>query len=187
MTTNTSSKTNSPDLAVSRYESPVGALSLVASDRGLRAVLWPLDATEDQLHRVRLGKQVRRSTPVLDEAERQLDEYFAGDRLAFDLILDLQGTDFQREVWLSLADVGYGKTRSYGEQAERLNRPTATRAVAAANGKNPLSIVLPCHRIVGANGSLTGFAGGLRNKAHLLDHERRVLGMEPKWSENRLF
>ncbi len=179
--------TTSPDLAVSRYESPVGALSLVASERGLRAILWPLDTTVDQLHRVRLGKQIRRSTPILDETERQLDEYFAGERLVFDLIFDLQGTDFQREVWLSLADVGYGKTRSYGEQAERLHRPTATRAVAAANGKNPLSIVLPCHRIVGANGTLTGFAGGLENKAYLLDHERKVLGLEPRWSENRLF
>ena len=175
------------DLSVARYESPVGVLALVASDRGLRAVLWPQDSTEEQMHRVRLGKQTHRSTPVLDEAEKQLDEYFAGTRLVFDLMLDLQGTEFQREVWLSLTDVGFGKTRTYSEQAERLGRPTATRAVASANGKNPLSIVLPCHRIVGANGSLTGFAGGLTNKAVLLDHERQVMGQEPKWSENRLF
>ncbi len=175
------------DLAVARYESPVGVLSLVASERGLRAVLWPQDSTEEQIHRVRLGKQSFRSTPVLDDAEQQLDEYFAGTRMAFDLLLDLQGTEFQREVWLSLADVGFGKTRSYGEQAGRLGRPKATRAVASANGKNPLSIVLPCHRIVGANGSLTGFAGGLGNKAFLLDHERQVMGQEPKWAENRLF
>ena len=183
MTTTTAAS----ELAIARYESPVGELKLVASERGLRAVLWPLDATADQVDRVRLGKQSRRSTPVLDETERQLDEYFAGTRLAFDLLLDLQGTEFQRNVWLSLADVGFGKTRSYGEQAKRLGRPTATRAVASANGKNPLSIVLPCHRIVGANGSLTGFAGGLENKAYLLDHERKVLGLAPKWSENRLF
>jgi len=175
------------DLAVARYESPVGILSLVASEKGLRAVLWPQDRTEEQIHRVRLGKQTHRSSPVLDETEKQLDEYFAGARMVFDLLLDLQGTDFQREVWLSLADVGFGKTRSYGQQAKRLGRPSATRAVASANGKNPLSIVLPCHRIVGANGSLTGFAGGLENKAHLLDHERQVMGQEPKWSENRLF
>ena len=175
------------DLSVARYESPVGVLALVASDRGLRAVLWPQDSTEEQMHRVRLGKQTHRSTPVLDEAEKQLDEYFAGTRLVFDLMLDLQGTEFQREVWLSLTDVGFGKTRTYSEQAERLGRPSATRAVASANGKNPLSIVLPCHRIVGANGSLTGFAGGLTNKAVLLDHERQVMGQEPKWSENRLF
>ncbi len=175
------------DLAVARYQSPVGILSLVASDRGLRAVLWPQDASEQQANRVRLGKQSFRATPVLDEAEKQLDEYFAGTRMVFDLLFDLRGTDFQRDVWLSLTDVGFGKTRSYGEQAERLGRPTATRAVASANGKNPLSIVLPCHRIVGANGSLTGFAGGLENKAYLLDHERHVMGQEPKWSENRLF
>lgn len=175
------------DLAVARYESPVGVLSLVASDRGLRAVLWPQDATDEQAHRVRLGKQSYRATPVLDDTERQLDEYFSGARMAFDLLLDLQGTEFQREVWMSLGDVGFGKTRSYGAQAQRLGRPTATRAVASANGKNPLSIVLPCHRIVGANGSLTGFAGGLANKAYLLDHERQVMGQEPKWGENRLF
>lgn len=182
MTTTTTS-----DLAVARHDTPVGTLSLVASVRGLRAVLWPLDAGADHGDRVRLGKQIRRSTPVLDEAARQLDEYFDGTRMVFELALDLQGTEFQRSVWLSLADVGFGKTRTYGEQAERLGRPTAVRAVAAANGRNPLSIVLPCHRIVGANGSLTGFAGGLENKARLLDHERMVLGQQPKWEENRLF
>jgi methylated-DNA-[protein]-cysteine S-methyltransferase len=107
--------------------------------------------------------------------------------MVFDLVLDLQGTDFQRRVWLSLADVGFGKTRTYGEQAERLGCPSAVRAVASANGRNPLSIVLPCHRIVGANGSLTGYAGGLDNKAYLLDHERTVMGQEPRWRENRLF
>lgn len=179
--------TTMTDLAVARYVSPVGTLSLVASERGLRAVLWPQDTTEDQEHRVRLGKQSYRPSPVLDETERQLDEYFEGTRLTFDLSLDLQGTDFQRNVWLSLNDVGFGKTRSYSDQAQRLGRPTATRAVASANGKNPLSIVLPCHRIVGANGTLTGFAGGIANKAYLLDHERKVLGQQPKWSENRLF
>jgi methylated-DNA-[protein]-cysteine S-methyltransferase len=179
--------TTTPDLAVARYESPVGSLSLVASPRGLQAVLWPLDATAGQADRVRLGMQIRRSTPVLDEAERQLDEYFDGSRMVFDLVLDLQGTEFQRSVWLSLADVGFGKTRTYGAQAEQLGRPTAVRAVAAANGRNPLSIVLPCHRIVGADGSLTGYAGGLDNKAYLLDHERRVLGLQPAWGENRLF
>lgn len=175
------------DLAAARYSSPVGTLSLVASSRGLRAILWPTDGQGDQIDRVRLGKQIRRSTPVLDEAEHQLDEYFAGTRLVFDLVLDLRGTEFQRLVWMSLKDVGFGKTRTYGEQAERLHRPTATRAVAAANGRNPLSIVLPCHRIVGADGSLTGFAGGLETKAFLLDHEREVMGLEPKWRENRLF
>ena len=166
--------TTANTLAVARYESPVGLLKLVASERGLRAILWPLDATDAQIDRVRLGKVARRSTPVLDDAERQLDEYFNGTRLAFDLLLDLQGTDFQRDVWLSLADVGFGKTRSYGEQAKRLDRPTATRAVAAANGKNPIPIVVPCHRVVGSNGKLTGFAGGLDTKAWLLDHEFSV-------------
>ena len=175
------------DYAASRYDSPVGPLTLVASDRGLRAVLWPEDCVDADRPRVRLGKQVHRRAPLLDEAERQLGEYFAGTRMVFDLVLDLQGTDFQREVWTSLADVGFGKTRTYGEQAERLGRPTATRAVAAANGKNPLSMVLPCHRIVGADGSLTGFAAGIDVKAKLLDHERMVMGQPPKWQDNRLF
>ena len=105
-------------------------------------------------------------------ASKQLQEYFAGDRRDFTIPLDLEGTDFQRAAWLALADVPYGETASYGEQAERIGRPRASRAVGAANGKNPVPIVLPCHRIVGADGSLTGFAGGLEMKERLLAHER---------------
>jgi methylated-DNA-[protein]-cysteine S-methyltransferase len=110
--------------------------------------------------------------PILAAASKQLQEYFAGDRRDFTIPLDLEGTDFQRAAWLALADVPYGETASYGEQAERIGRPRASRAVGAANGKNPVPIVLPCHRIVGADGSLTGFAGGLEMKERLLAHER---------------
>jgi methylated-DNA-[protein]-cysteine S-methyltransferase len=110
---------------------------------------------------------------LLDEAARQLDEYFAGTRFAFDLPLDPVGTEFQLAVWRSLADIGYGETSTYGEQAARIGRPTAVRAVGSANGRNPLSIVLPCHRVVGRDGRLTGFAGGLEAKEFLLDHEAR--------------
>jgi methylated-DNA-[protein]-cysteine S-methyltransferase len=111
---------------------------------------------------------------VLDEASRQLDAYFGGGLRRFDLPLDLQGTAFQVQAWRALADIPYGGTVSYGEQARRLGRPTAARAVGAANGRNPVPIVLPCHRVVGADRSLVGFGGGLDRKAWLLEHEATV-------------
>ncbi len=174
------------DTLVSRtYEAEMGTLTLVASRRGLRAILWPNDS--DERKRVKLGPVEEGENDVLDEAARQLDEYFRGERLTFDVSLDLAGTEFQMRVWQGLADIPYGRTTTYGEQAARLGNPKATRAVASANGKNPVSIMLPCHRIVGADGTLTGFAGGLEWKAWLLDHERRNLGLEPIWGENTLF
>lgn len=150
-------------------DSPVGPLTLVASADGLVAVLWP----DDSPARVKLDEAVQTDAadPVLDAAERQLDEYFGGTRRSFDLPLDLRGTEFQMEVWRSLATIPYGSTASYGEQAQRIGRPTAVRAVGAANGRNPVSIVLPCHRVVGSNGALTGFAGGVDTKRFLLVHE----------------
>src|SRR5204862_4267975 len=117
-------------------------------------------------------------SPLLDEACRQLDEYFAGERLEFDLPLDLRGTDFQRRCWLALATIPYGQTVSYGEQARRLGLgPASARAVGAANGQNPLPVVLPCHRVIGADGSLTGFGGGLHLKRYLLEHEGAILAL----------
>jgi methylated-DNA-[protein]-cysteine S-methyltransferase len=113
---------------------------------------------------------------VLEEAARQLREYFAGTRTAFTVPIDLVGTPFQRQAWFGLADIPYGETVSYAEQARRLGRPRAVRAVGAANGRNPVPIVLPCHRVVGSDGSLTGFGGGLHVKQALLDHEA---GVEP--------
>lgn len=154
-------------------ESPLGDLTLVASAAGLRAVLWPND-TED---RVRLGVPVSAieevaDAPVLNAAADQLLEYFRGDRTSFDLQLDLDhGTGFQRLAWSSLADIPYGSTRTYAEQAAAIDRPRAVRAVGAANGRNPLSIVLPCHRIIGSDGSLTGFAAGVDAKRYLLELE----------------
>ncbi|GAA4496825.1 methylated-DNA--[protein]-cysteine S-methyltransferase [Pseudaeromonas paramecii] len=105
----------------------------------------------------------------------QFAAYFAGELHTFDLPLSLHGTDFQCQVWRALAQIPYGQTRSYGQQAADLGRPTAVRAVGAANGRNPLPIVLPCHRVIGANGQLTGYAGGLERKRWLLAHEARVL------------
>lgn len=149
--------------------SPVGPLVLVAHDDALVAVLWP----EEREGRVRFDHEpeVASGHAVLDQAADQLTEYFAGTRRMFDLPLDPRGTEFQRQVWLSLADIPYGETSTYGKQAANIGRPNAVRAVGGANGRNPLSIVLPCHRVVGADGSLTGFAGGMQTKRWLLDHE----------------
>jgi methylated-DNA-[protein]-cysteine S-methyltransferase len=145
--------------------SPVGKLKIVASDRGLTAILWE----NDQPTRVRLGEMREDAGhPVLVETERQLTEYFRGDRKTFALELDFSGPDFQKRVWQELLAIPYGETRSYGDIAKKLGNPKACRAVGAANGKNPISIIAPCHRVVGSNGKLTGFAGGLEAKAYLL-------------------
>lgn len=148
--------------------SPVGELTLVAGQNGLVAVLWENDKPE----RVRIGAVVEDARhPVLVETVRQLGEYFDGRRRAFDLALDFVGTPFQQQVWAALLAIPYGETRSYGQLAETLGRPSAARAVGAANGRNPISIITPCHRLIGANGDLTGFAGGLDNKRFLLTLE----------------
>jgi methylated-DNA-[protein]-cysteine S-methyltransferase len=145
--------------------SPVGTLTLVASDDGLAGVLWP----GDREGRVRLAVESEDPRhPVLVDTERQLKEYFAGRRRTFDLKLDFTGTPFQRRVWKALLTIPYGETRSYGDIARQIGRPSAARAVGAANGRNPVSIVAPCHRVVGSTGTLTGFAGGLEAKAMLL-------------------
>lgn len=158
-------------LSTTTIDSPVGPLRLVASDVGLVAVLWEND---DPL-RVRLGPLAPNDAhPILVEAARQLRGYFAGEITAFDLPLDMRGTDFQKSVWAALLTIPYGATRSYGAIASAIGRPSASRAVGAANGRNPLSIVAPCHRVVGTNGHLTGFAGGLAAKALLLALERRA-------------
>ena len=153
--------------------SPFGGLALVASDDGLCYVKWPGD------HSDRLAAfgplQERPDHPVLATALRQLDEYFAGTRTEFDIPLDLSGTEFQRKAWLALAAIPFGATSTYSEQAERLGQRAAVRAVGAANGRNPVSIILPCHRVVGKDGSLTGYAGGLDTKRALLDHEQAVV------------
>lgn len=148
-----------------RLPSPVGVLKLVASDAGLAAILWE----NDDPRRVRLNSVIEdENHPILLETERQLGEYFAGRRRSFSLPLDFKGTPFQRRVWSALLTIPYGETRSYGEIARQIGNPAAVRAVGAANGRNPLSIIAPCHRVIGATGKLTGFAGGLETKARLL-------------------
>lgn len=157
------------NLAYKTIDSPVGKLKLVASDKGLVAVLWP----NDKPNRVRLDEPVEDGRhPILLDTERQLGEYFAGKRKTFSVALDMRGTSFQKNVWEALLAIPFGETRSYGELANQLGNPKATRAVGAANGRNPISIIVPCHRVIGSSGKLTGFAGGLETKAHLLNLEK---------------
>lgn len=153
-------------------KSPVGVLTLVAGDHGLAAILWE----NDDPKRVPLGEvEEDRGHPVLLEAERQLNAYFDGKLERFNLPLDFNGTDFQKKVWAALVRIPFGETRSYGQIAREIGSPDAVRAVGAANGRNPISIVAPCHRVIGANGKLTGFAGGLEAKAFLLGLESKGL------------
>jgi methylated-DNA-[protein]-cysteine S-methyltransferase len=157
-------------LVLSHLSSPVGRLKLVAGDAGLVAILWE----EDDPARVRLCAMIEQPDhAVLAETSRQLGDYFAGRRQRFTVKLDFRGTDFQKRVWTALLAIPFGETRSYGQIARELGRPSASRAVGAANGRNPISIIAPCHRVVGSNGALTGFAGGLAAKTFLLEHERR--------------
>ena len=145
--------------------SPVGELKLVANGSRLVAILWE----NDKPNRVRLGPMSEApDNPLLMKTARQLAEYFAGQRQCFDLELDFVGTDFQKKVWAALLTIPFGETRTYSQIAEQIGHPAAVRAVGAANGKNPLSIVAPCHRVIGASGKLTGFAGGLEAKERLL-------------------
>lgn len=148
--------------------SPVGTLTLVAGTNGLAAILWE----DDRPGRVALGAMTEQpGHPVLIETEAQLRAYFAGERTTFDLPLDMAGSDFQKRVWAQLLSIPFGQTRTYGEIARAIGSPNAVRAVGAANGRNPVSIVAPCHRVIGSNGTLTGFAGGLEAKRYLLAHE----------------
>lgn len=148
--------------------SPVGELTLIASNNGLAAILWE----NENPKRVRaMMPQENPSHPILLETERQLTEYFAGQRRCFTVKLDFVGTEFQKKVWAALVAIPFGETRSYAEIARQIGHPAAVRAVGAANGKNPISIIAPCHRVIGSNGKLTGFAGGLTAKALLLKIE----------------
>ncbi|MDR3613216.1 MAG: methylated-DNA--[protein]-cysteine S-methyltransferase [Candidatus Obscuribacterales bacterium] len=154
-------------------DTPVGNLTLVASEFGLTAILWE----NDKPTRVRLDEGVLdEGNSTLVTAETQLLEYFAGARQTFSLPLHFVGTEFQKNVWHALLTIPYGETRSYGHIARQIGNEKAVRAVGAANGKNPLSIIAPCHRVIGASGELTGFGGGLAAKALLLDLERRYAG-----------
>jgi methylated-DNA-[protein]-cysteine S-methyltransferase len=151
--------------------SPVGELKLIASAAGLAAILWE----NDDPSRVRLSPLIEDKThPVLTEAERQIERYFAGKLKSFSIKLDLAGTEFQKQVWKALLTIPFGETRNYGQIAKQIGKPRAARAVGAASGRNPVCIIAPCHRVIGADGKLTGFAGGLKAKALLLELEAKM-------------
>lgn len=148
---------------------PVGELKIVASVKGLCGILWP-DESND---RVKFGEMKQNHlNPHIKMAKLQLKEYFARQRKSFDLTIDLMGTDFQKKVWNRLHEISFGETKTYVQIAKELHNPKASRAVGNSNRKNPISIVFPCHRVIGTNGKLTGYAGGLNAKAWLLNFER---------------
>ena len=155
------------------YKAPFGVLTVVGSDLGIRYVMFNNDAHPKPLERLQISDTEIHDS--VNDAITQLDEYFNGSRRDFELPLDLQGTEFQVAAWNALAEIPYGRTASYGQQAASIGRPKAVRAIGGANGRNPVALVLPCHRIVGADGSLTGFGGGIEVKKWLLDHEQSML------------
>ncbi|HXA01822.1 MAG TPA: methylated-DNA--[protein]-cysteine S-methyltransferase [Cytophagaceae bacterium] len=151
----------------SYYTSPIGAIEISATEKDIVSVLFVESETK-----------ALSTNAVIEECKKQLDEYFHGDRKDFSLPYILLGTDFQKATWNKLKSIEYGKTMSYAELAEKLNSPKSARAVGSMNGKNVILIILPCHRIIGQDGSLTGYAGGLWRKKWLLEHERKVAGFE---------
>ncbi len=155
--------------------SPLGPLLLLATSRGLRQL-----SLVGQKPSPALSPSSQENPAPFAETARQLAQYFSGTRRSFDLPLDLHGTPFQRHAWASLLLIPYGTTASYQQQAAALGRPTATRALGAAYGRNPLCLILPCHRVIGANHSLTGYSGGLPAKAWLLAHESHHLALQSK-------
>jgi len=159
-------------------DTPVGPVRITASGGRIRSVHLGADGGEDAV----TGGPADRALVL--RAAAQLGEYFDGTRTAFDLPLDAEGSDFQRAVWGELSRIPYGTVTSYGEIARRLGRPTGSRAVGAANGRNPIAVVVPCHRVIGADGTLTGYAGGLWRKEWLLAHEG-VTGCAPTRSADR--
>ncbi len=161
-------------MQVSRFSAPVGRMRMLASDKGLAAIYFPVQAERIEARLAPGGLRGGHGNIHLLRAEAFLACYFDGDLDYSPMIpLDLRGTPFQVSVWRALADITPGVTESYGSLAARLGRPTAARAVGAAVGRNPIAVLLGCHRVVGARGDLTGYAGGLRAKRYLLDHERR--------------
>jgi methylated-DNA-[protein]-cysteine S-methyltransferase len=154
-------------------DSPLGPLLMTAGETGISGLYMDTDLEGH----IGPGADWVEDAARFEEARRQLDEYFAGHRTEFDLPLSPRGTAFQREVWAALRTIPYGEVRSYGQIAAQIGRPGASRAVGLANGRNPISVIVPCHRVIGASGALTGYGGGLPRKRLLLDLEAR--GREP--------
>jgi methylated-DNA-[protein]-cysteine S-methyltransferase len=152
---------------VTVHPSPIGPLTLMAHKGHLTHLVM-----EDQAHATDTPPGSRWDDGAFDEVRNQLDQYFAGTRSRFDVPMRLEGTDFQRKVWAQLCAIPYGETISYGELARRVGNPMASRAVGLANGRNPVAVIVPCHRVIAADGSLGGYGGGIERKTHLLDLER---------------
>lgn len=153
----------------STIDSPIGKILLVSDGESLTRL-----AMEEQKYFSGVQDNWRRDDKIFKEARAQLEAYFAGDLQEFDLPLAPQGSEFQLEVWQALQDIPYGKTESYGSLAKRVDSPKGARAVGLANGHNPISIIVPCHRVIGANGKLTGYGGGIERKRWLLEHEGAI-------------
>lgn len=169
-------------LQVGEVSTPHGAIWLAAGPRGLRVVTVPGGTREECLRlalRHGVGDRVAEGGPLIEQARAELEAYLAGRLRRFTVPLDPVGTDFQRLVWATVAAIPYGETATYREIAARIGRPRAVRAVGAANGANPLAIVIPCHRVVGSDGSLTGYGGGVAMKRALLDLEARYRDARP--------
>lgn len=153
----------------SELQSPIGKLLLLGDASAISALYMV-----EHRHQPPLPPGCERSDLTFSAVRAQLDAYFAGDLIDFDVAISAQGTQFQGRVWQALRAIRFGQTESYGQLAQRIGNPSASRAVGLANGKNPISIIVPCHRVIGANGSLTGYGGGMERKKWLLEHERRV-------------
>jgi methylated-DNA-[protein]-cysteine S-methyltransferase len=162
--------TRAETLLHTTVDSPIGPLLLLGDGDALRGLYMQAGRKP-----VRVSDTWKAATEPFAEARAQLEEYFAGERTAFDLELAAEGSEFERRVWNALEEIPYGETQSYGEVAERVGAPGAARAVGIANGRNPISIVVPCHRVIGADGTLTGYGGGLERKRFLLELERGTL------------
>ena len=160
-------------------ETDLGTMIAAATDKGICMFEFAdyklLDLELRQLAASFKTPLVQGKNPHFDTLRKQLDEYFKGKRRNFDIPLDLVGTEFQKRAWLALLKIPYGSTTTYAKQAELLGKPSAVRAVANANGKNKISIILPCHRVIGTNGSLTGYGGGIERKKKLLEFEKRII------------
>ncbi|CAN5585167.1 methylated-DNA--[protein]-cysteine S-methyltransferase [soil metagenome] len=165
---------SAPNVAYAVVDSPIGPLTLVATDDALVELRFPNHDDGTHPCAAALPGSPDPGHPVLSRAAVELAEYFAGERTDFDIPLAPVGTAFQLDAWTTLRTIPYGETVSYGEQARRLGAPNKARAVGAANGRNPIPVIVPCHRVIGANGRLTGFGGGVESKAWLLTHEQQV-------------
>ncbi len=173
----------SPSLLFDEFDSPVGKLRLVGTEKAIHALLWSKERDTPVHSSIPMSRA--HSVPLFLRARAQLAEYFAGERRTFDLPLNPQGTEFQLRVWRVLRQIPYGETLSYGEQAKQIGAPKSARAVGGANGRNPLSILVPCHRVVGSNGDLTGFGGGIDRKRFLLDLEKAAKRVYRSGNETR--